>query len=209
MAAAAGRVRTECRNRFDDPVLCCKWCESKQSATWNAAVPVQFPKWPFSWPETPPMPASPHALATGLRDVQRLDFHAAVPLFLKPDETSPSPIITPCQFANRHSGVCFSIAFRAGHRHFSRETISKPTSPEAPMTSMIGHKLLTMRPQPAHRHARTSNRLRVRSSAARHRSLPPNRQLLESPADRRRIELYGCILLALTPLASPTATFRA
>ena len=67
------------------------------------------------------MPASPHALATGLRDVQRLDFHAAVPLFLKPDETSPSPIITPCQFANRHSGVCFSIAFRAGHRHFSRE----------------------------------------------------------------------------------------
>jgi hypothetical protein len=134
MAAAAGRVRTECRNRFDDPVLCCKWCESKQSATWNAAVPVQFPKWPFSWPETPPMPASPHALATGLRDVQRLDFHAAVPLFLKPDETSPSPIITPCQFANRHSRVCFSIAFRAGHRHFSRETISKPTN-DRPQTS--------------------------------------------------------------------------
>jgi hypothetical protein len=45
-----------------------------------------------------------------LRNVRRLNLHAAVSLLLEPD--FPSPIITPCQFATKHSGTCFAMTLR-------------------------------------------------------------------------------------------------
>ena len=45
-----------------------------------------------------------------LRNVQGLNFHAAVSR--SSNQTSPSPIITPCQFPNRHSGICFAMTLR-------------------------------------------------------------------------------------------------
>jgi len=83
------------RGDGDVQVLCRKWCEGKQEATWSVAVPVQLPKWLLSaQPGRRRLAICSFALCRRTSVIDRVDV-AAVSWHNSPREGSDAPV-SPC-----------------------------------------------------------------------------------------------------------------